>query len=100
MFTIIYLLEAMAFTMTMNKNKSDQKKEKRSKIYQKTTHKEHQKLREKFKIEKIIDSLANPLLYCREKKKKTSQPLCTISLKISFSFVAPTHATLIMVHIL
>ena len=40
------------FALTMNKNKSVQKKGVRSQIYQKTTHKEHQKLREKFKTGK------------------------------------------------
>ena len=40
-FTTIYLLEAGAFTMAMKKNKSDQKKETRSQVYQKTRQKEH-----------------------------------------------------------
>jgi len=38
--------------MTMNKNRSDQKKGERLQIYQKTTHREHQKLREKSKTGK------------------------------------------------
>jgi len=41
--------------MAMNKNRSDQKKRTRSHIYQKTTHREHQKLREKFKTEKATE---------------------------------------------
>ena len=38
--------------MTMNKNRSYQKREARSQIYQKTTHREYQKLCEKPKTEK------------------------------------------------
>jgi len=37
------------FTMTMNKNRSKQKRCTKLKIYHKTTHTEHQKLREKSK---------------------------------------------------
>ena len=68
--------------MAMNKNRSDQKREVRSQIYQKTTHREHQKLVKNSKQGKITESLTNPLLSrdYREIKKKTSQPLFTITL--------------------
>jgi len=57
---------------------------------------------EKPKIGKNNELLANPLLSrdYREKKKKTSQLLCTVARKISLSFVAPTYKNLIMMHLL
>ena len=69
-----------AFTMVMNKNRSDQKWCTRSQIYYKTIYTEHQNLREKLKHE-ITELLINPLL-ARDyrEKKKTSQPLFTIAL--------------------
>jgi len=54
--------------MVMSKNISDQEKGARLQIYLKTTHREHQKLREKLKIgKKTTESLTNVLL-----SKKTS----------------------------
>ena len=77
--------------MAINTNKSDQKKRARSQIYQKTIHREHQKLREKLKSGKTIESLTNPLLLrdYREIKKKTSQSLFTIAL--SFYHTHPNY---------
>ena len=62
-------------------------------IYQKTTHRKHQKLCEKPKTGKITESLANPLLSrdYREIKKKTSQPLFTIAL--GFHHLFPNYDT-------
>ena len=46
----IEMLGTRTFLMAMNKNILDQKKRTWSYIYQKIAHREHQKLREKFKI--------------------------------------------------
>ena len=60
--------------MTMSKNRADQKKEIRSQIYQKITHRKHQKLRKKPKIRKNyrVAHKSTVIERLQEIKKKTS----------------------------